>query len=318
MTERRLSPRDLRLPPLDLVRTFVAVGRRMSVTAGAEDLRITQSAASRQLRMLEDMMRVKLFVRGHRSLTFTQEGTQFFRVADDVMRQLGEVVAAISPSPTRDPVSLTASVGVAGLWLLPRIGRFKEQHPEIDIRILADNRVADLQAQSLDLAIRYCPAPAPAQHAERLFEELLAPVAHPDVCRRLESPAQLERCVLLEFDDPRYHYLHWSDWLTGMGWPYVTPKGMLRFNQYDQLIQTAVAGRGIALGRLHLLGSLLASGQLAVLATPRLPSPAASYWLVHQQEEPRRDVRVLIDWIRAQAQETEATALSILHESTVG
>ena len=110
------------LTSLDLIRGFVAVGRRMSITLAADDLCLTQSAVSRQVRTLEDMLGVKLFVRGHRSIVFTSEGERLFRRADEALKQLQDVVGAVRVGLALRPVTIAASIGVTGLWLLPRLG----------------------------------------------------------------------------------------------------------------------------------------------------------------------------------------------------
>src|SRR5687768_4670566 len=113
----------VRLPPLDLVKGFVAVGRRMSITQAADDLCVTQSAMSKQVRALEDALGVKLFHRGYRSVSFTEEGERLFRSADAAVQQLQDAASGLKAAGKR-PVTLTASIGVAGLWLLPRLGEF--------------------------------------------------------------------------------------------------------------------------------------------------------------------------------------------------
>lgn len=305
-----MSGSVVRLPSMDLVRSFVAVGRRMSITLAADDLHVTQSAVSRQIHALEDMLGVKLLVRGHRSIAFTPEGERLFRVADTAVRQLEEVVGAIAVARGRRPVTVSAPIGFAGLWLLPRMGEFQKQHPDIDLRISANARLVDLRSEGIDLAIRYCPAPAAPQGAVRLFGEALAPVAHPSLgLPSLERPEQVARSFLLDFDDQRRYHLQWADWLAARGWERIRPKGILRFNQYDQVIQAALAGQGIALGRLELLGPLLAEGRLVLLAEPqRAHEQAYAHWLIQGDLDPREDVLDVIAWIREQAAATDSHA----------
>jgi LysR family glycine cleavage system transcriptional activator len=296
-----------RMPSMDLLRSFVAVGRRMSITLAADDLCVTQSAVSRQIHALEEMLGLKLLVRGHRSITFTPDGERLFWVADRAVRQLEEVVGSLSVARHRRPVTVSAPMGFVGLWLLPRMGHFQQHHTGIDLRISADPRIVDLRDERIDLAIRYCPRSAAPQGAVRLFGETLAPVAHPALgVPPLEGPEQISKYFLLEFDDLRRHHLQWADWLSAKGWASAKPKGVLRFNQYDQVIHAAVAGQGIALGRLELLGTMLAEGRLVALSRPRpLADPEYAHWLIQGDAEPREDALAVIAWVRSQAAETE-------------
>jgi DNA-binding transcriptional LysR family regulator len=290
-----------RLSSLDLIRGFVAVGRRMSITLAAQDLCITQSAVSRQISTLEGMLGVKLLTRGHRSIAFTPEGDRLFRSANGAVQQLQDAIGAIRVKGPRQPVTITCTIGIAALWLLPRLRAFQQQHPGVDVRIAASDKVEDLRGEGIDLAIRYC-ARAP-EGAERLFGETVVPVAHPALgIDSLDSPAALERQFLLEFEGATFPWLHWHEWLASQGWEKVRPKGTLRFNQYDQVISAAVAGQGIAIGRLPLLNTLLSDGRLQALSALR-PGPATSYgyWLIKARPAPRADVVTAADWIKAQA-----------------
>jgi len=298
----------LKLASLDLVRGFVAVGRRMSITLAADDLCLTQSAVSRQVAALEAQLGVRLFARGHRSLAFTPEGERLFRSADAAVQQLQDAMGELSVAGADKPVVLGASIGVAGLWLLPRLARFQAAHPGVELRLSASDRVVDLRHDDIDLAIRYArqvPASAGGQ-AQRLFGEAVVAVAHPSVdAGALATRRGLARLTLLEFDAPRGHlrpaWLQWSSWLEGRGWAGAKPRGVLRFNQYDQVIHAALAGQGVALGRLPLLQPLLDEGRLVVVDPARIDTDYA-YWLLHADAAPRRAVRLVADWIRAEAQ----------------
>ncbi|MDG4549515.1 MAG: LysR substrate-binding domain-containing protein [Candidatus Contendobacter sp.] len=296
-----------RLPSLDLIRGFVAVGRRMSITQAAEDLCLTQSAVSRQIRSLEDALAVKLLERGHRAIAFTPAGERLFRCADDVVQDLQNVLGAIGTGRgRRQPVTITASVGVAGLWLLPRLTAFQQTHSGIEIRLAADNRILDLNAENIDLAIRYCERTAAPKGAIWLFGETVVPVAHPALGKQhLRSAADLTGEYLLEYDEPRLPGLQWGEWLRAMGWENSRPRGMQRFNQYDQLMQATASGQGIAIGRLELIQPLLAEGRLRVLAAPRrLADTGFAYWLLQADAEPRAEVRQVSEWILAEARAT--------------
>jgi len=291
---------------LDMIRGFVAVGRRMSITLAAEDLHLTQSAVSRQVRTLEEMLGVKLLVRGHRSISLTEEGERLFRCADEAIKQLQDVVGTIQVGLAARPVTLVSSIGVAGLWLVPRLNDLLRKHPNIDVRICAGNELSDLRSEAFDLAIRYCPPEAVSQEAIRLFGETVAPVVHPSQrVRGLETPKDLEAQVLLEFDGEYRPWLRWNEWLAKQGWGEARPKAFLRFNQYDQTVQAAIAGQGIALGRLELLGLALADGRLTTVKVPQVgPVTSHAYWLIRTSSAPRPEVDAVVQWIKEEASST--------------
>jgi DNA-binding transcriptional LysR family regulator len=293
-----------RLFSLDLLKGFVAVGRRMSITLAADDLCLTQSAVSRQVHALEAHLGVRLFVRKHRGVSFTNEGERLFRSADGAVRQLQQIAAEIRTSDGPRAVTVSASIGVTGLWLLPRLGRLQQLHPQLDVRLSASNQFNDLQADGVDLAVRYCKDSAAPAGAVRLFGETIAPVAHPSLEADLgESTDALERLPLLEFDDSR-PWLRWRTWLDETGWKRAKKRGILRFNQYDQLIQAALAGQGMALGRMELIQPLVDGGQLTPVRSPPAPVPSPNaYWLLQAEADPRDDVRRVAAWIRREAGE---------------
>lgn len=150
---QRMPSDLLQLPPLDLIRGFVAVARRLSISQAAADLCVTQSAVSKQIRALEDYLGTPLFVRKHRSLALTEEGERFFRRMDVCFQQLVDATASVRTMSERRPVTITATIGVMSLWLLPRLGQFQQQHPAIDVRVSANNNVLDLAVEGIDLAI---------------------------------------------------------------------------------------------------------------------------------------------------------------------
>lgn len=287
---------------MEPLRGFVAVGRRMSITAAASELCLSQSAVSRQVRALEERLQVKLFVRKHRSIAFTPEGERLFRGSDPAFRQLQHVFGTLGAAGRHALVTVSASIGVAGLWLLPRLGRFQSRHLEIDLRVAAENRIVDLAGEDVDLAIRYGRRAPAGYTASRLFGETVIPVAHPSLgVQSLGSQRDIARYVLLEFDHPGRPWLHWDGWLTAMGWHDARPKSILRFNQYDQVVRSAIAGHGIALGRLELIKPMLADRSLVTVKTSR-PGPRNDYgyWLVQADPHPRGSVAAVTAWIMSE------------------
>jgi LysR family glycine cleavage system transcriptional activator len=287
---------------MEPLRGFVAVGRHMSITLAAAELCLTPSAVSRQVQALEQRLGMRLLRRGHRSVAFTAEGERLFRSADLAVRQLQEAVESVAPVPGTRPVTVSASIGVTALWLLPQLGRFQERHPAIDLRVSASNRLIDLRQDNVELAIRYCASAAAPTGALRLFDERIAPVARPSLVQRpLLAASDLDDQVLLEYDDVQRPWLHWRHWLQTRGWR-VRPKAVLRFNQYDQVMHSAMAGQGIALGRLPLLTHWLKEGHLCALDDPHPPQGNDhAYWLLQDDEAPRASVSAVKAWLLGEA-----------------
>lgn len=295
----------VRLSSLDLVRGFVAVGRRMSITQAAQDLCLTQSAVSRQIRALEAQLGVQLLRRGHRSIAFTAEGERLFRSADGAVQQLQDVMGELRAAGALRPVTVSASIGFTSLWLMPRLGGLQARHPGIDLRVSANDRIADLRNDGIDLAVRYTSPRLAPPGATRLFGEPLAPVAHPALgLKALHSARALSKLSLLEFDDARYPWLRWRDWLAAAGWGDARPRAVLRFNQYDLVIQAALAGQGLALGRLALIRPLIEEGRLVVLDLASKSKDAEhAYWLIQADAQPRAEVRRVAEWMIGEARD---------------
>jgi LysR family glycine cleavage system transcriptional activator len=294
----------VRLSALDFLRGFVATGRRMSMALAAEDLCLSPSALSKQITGLEESLGVRLLVRGHRSIAFTREGAELFQAANAAMQQLQDAVGHILPAVEGKPVTITASIGVTALWLLPRLGPLQADHPDIDIRVAADNAVLDPRAADIDLSIRYCAEAMAPDSAIRLFGETIRPVASKMIgTDSIQTPDDLSGYVLLELDETCRPWLQWRGWMASAGWGFTRkPKGMLRFNQYDSVIQAAIAGQGIALGRMELLGPIIKAGQLQPVPTSVPPPPCDhAYFLVIADKFPRRSVMRVAEWIEAQA-----------------
>lgn len=291
----------LNLPPLDAVRGFVAVGRRMSITLAAQDLCLTQSAVSRQIQALEDYFRTPLLVRKHRAIAFTDAGERLFELAAPWLDRMAEFTQTVRHERKLRPVTITASIGVTALWILPRLGTFQTRHPQVDVRVAADNRMLDLQQEAIDLAIRYCtPADVPAR-AARLFDEEVVPVAAPAVAAHaFTRPDALLEYALLEYDDRGRPWLNWQHWLKSRQLDGRKPQATLHFNQYDQVIQAALEGQGVALGRIPLIQPMLRDGRLIAQPGATLKVEGHGYWLIEAADEPREEVRLFRDWLVAQ------------------
>uniref|UniRef100_UPI002FE25737 LysR family transcriptional regulator n=1 Tax=Noviherbaspirillum sp. TaxID=1926288 RepID=UPI002FE25737 len=222
----------LNLPPLDALRGFVAVARRMSITQAANDLCLTQSAVSRQILALEEYLGTPVLVRKHRAIALTEAGERLMALASPWMDRLAECSDAIRHNERPRPITITASFGVTALWVLPKLAAYQDANPNIDIRVAANNRILDLKQEGIDLAIRYARESDVPPGAVKLFGERVVPMASKAVAARaFQHPHALLNEVLLEYDEPLARpWLRWSEWLASAGMADAKPKAFLHCN----------------------------------------------------------------------------------------
>lgn len=284
----------------------------MSITAAAQDLCLTQSAVSRQVKLLEDYWGTPLLVRKARAIELTDVGEQLYQLAAPWLDQLSGFSQTLAQGERSSPVTVTTSVGVASLWLLPRLGSFQAEHPNIDIRLVANNRLLDIEIENIDLAIRYCTEANAPEGAVRLFGEVIAPVARKDVAfQAFGEGGKLMDQNFLELDERSRPWLRWSEWLTARGLGDARPKAYLYFNQYDQVIQAAMEGHGVALGRLALIFPMIEDGRLVAQPSGQHGTSNFAYWMTKHAGAGREDVLLFADWVAREAQATAASLSAI-------
>jgi LysR family glycine cleavage system transcriptional activator len=304
--------------PLSLgsLRAFEAVARLLSFSEAADELHVTQSAVSRQIKGLEDELGAPLFSRGTRHVELTGNGTLLLRVVAPWLDRLDAGVRQIRQSRGRRVVHLSTFASFASLWLLPQMEAFQREHEDLDIRVSASDRLVDLDEPDLDVVLRYCTASRAPAGARRLFGEVLTPVISPHFAERirdglappLATPADLAEHTLAEEDDNRAsgEFLSWRRWLDEHGEPRLQPKRWLYLNFTYQQVQAALAGQGVALARVPLITELLARGDLVEPFGPagRMHSPTA-YWLITTEaSRGRPEVKQFCDWIEERSVDT--------------
>jgi DNA-binding transcriptional LysR family regulator len=296
------------VPSLDLLRGFEAAARHLNFTRAADELFITQSAVSRQIKTLEDRLGVSLFVRQARGLQLTSQGQQLFRAVSGALRQVTEVMDSLTRREQTTRVTVTSTLAFCGLWLIPRLGRFHRAHPEVDVRIDANDRVLNLDRERIDMSVRYCMPQMAPKGAVYLFNEELVPVCSPallqDPSRPLGRPADLRHQVLLELDDPQgpAPWLQWPVWLQQAGVPALKPAGLLVFNYYDQLIRAALTGQGVALGRTALVRELIEDGSLVMPFEVVASTDRAYHAVIAGFARGRSEVARFMEWLVQEAQ----------------
>lgn len=300
---------DLRgLPSLDPLKGFDAAARHLSFTKAAAELFLTQSAVSRQIQTLEEQLGVKLFRREVRRLALTPEGEVLARAVAEMLARLDDVCSGLRASQRRPRVTVSASVGFAALWLVPRLAAFQELEPDLDVLISADNRIVDLEREGIDLALRYVCPEVPPPGGIQLFDEVVFPVASPAVAAGLPPVLRAEdlgNTTLLAFEGgSSLPWLSWEPWLLGLGLARAKPKAVLQFNQYDQMIRAAEDGRGIALARGPLVAQSIAEGRLQALGDARRHVAARAYFLVRSPGATRPEVERFAAWLLDEARKT--------------
>jgi LysR family transcriptional regulator, glycine cleavage system transcriptional activator len=291
---------------LDLLEGFEAAARHLSFTKAGEELFLTQSAVSRQIKDLEAQLGVPLFERRHRALVLTAAGQQFYAAAAQVLTTMRRATERLrADSGRKRPLSVTTTHSFAALWLIPRLAGFTRTHPGIDVRITADTRVQELERDGLDLAIRHGPASLAGPNAVRLFGERVFPVCSPKLLKKnpLREPGDLRKHCLLHYDDPevRHPWLHWKTWLEVAGIPDLRPAATLSFSGYEQIIPAAVAGHGVALGRSPLVRDLISSKQLVAPFTSTADPARAYFAITSHSAASRPEVAGFVAWLKEEA-----------------
>ena len=258
------------LPPLATLRTFEAVARNLSFTRAADELALTQSAVSHQIRALEDHLGASLFERLHRGIELTGDGRVLL---DGVRAGLDSVLLASERVRSQRRVgvlTIAAPAAFATWWLVPRLGRFASLHPDIEVRIAAmDGREPDLSRDGVDVAV----VKRPAKLADRdrvempLLREIVFPVCAPSILDNgvpLRSLHDLVRHTLIESDTAEADDTEftWSNWLSRFSIQQEQMPRQLRFSHFGLALSAAIDGLGVALGRSPMVDAELASGRL--------------------------------------------------------
>jgi LysR family transcriptional regulator, glycine cleavage system transcriptional activator len=288
------------LPPLNALRAFEAAARHLSFTAAASELNVTQAAISHQIKALEERLGLKLFRRVGRGLLLsdaaqaylTEIGAAFDRIAGATQRLHQHDAAGV--------LSATVLPSFAAKWLLPRLGRFRAAHPEIDLRISSSVEQVDLAREDFDIALRAGSGVYPGMRADLILTENFFPVCSPALLsgpRPLRAPADLRAQTLLH-DEPRDL---WQLWLKMVGIADIDATRGPGFSDSGMVIQAAIEGQGIAIAKGTLAGDDLKAGRLVRPFDQSLPANY-SYWLVCPEASAERPKIVAFrDWLLAEA-----------------
>lgn len=288
------------LPPLNAVRAFEAAARHLSFTKAAQELSVTQAAVSHQIKALEERLGVRLFQRRHRSLLLTAEGQRYFPEVQRAFELLRDATARIAREESKGVFTLSTISSFAARWLVPRLGKFVAAHPDIDLRLATSQRLTDFAREQVDAAIRYGGGDYPGLAATLLMTEELYPVCSPDLIARLplRHPEDLRNHTLLHDDGVE----EWGEWLVAAGVTGVNNDHGHWYRDSSLLLQAAIAGQGVALGRSVLAAEEIAAGRLVRPFDWSLPSTNAYYFVCPQSSMHRGKVVAFREWLLAEAE----------------
>jgi len=295
-----------RLPPLNALRAFEASARLGSFVAAAAELRVSPAAVSQQVRNLEQYLDMTLFQRLARGLVLTEQGRDYLPELSAGFDLLGESTARVRAKRADGVLTLTTLAAFANGWLLPRVHRFRERAPRIDLVLRTSRQLMDFRRDAIDLAIRLSPAPARGLHGEALCQEELFPVASPSLFGGRRTPdtlAALAEYPLLHDTDanPEQPWLGWRGWFERAGLATTASARGMQFSDSIVLIGAAVAGLGIAIGRGPHVAPMLARGQLIRVTQESWLAPW-KYFLTAPPAHFRRPVvRTFVDWALEEA-----------------
>jgi len=285
-----------RLPPMQALRAFEATARSRSLTRAAETLHVTHGAISHQIKSLEADLGVRLVERAGRGVRLTEEGERF---AARVRTAFAELMAGVEELAQRaNPRQLRVSIApsLAARWLLPRIGRFNAQHPDIDLVVSASMALADFQRDEVDVGIRYGFGRWEGVHAEHLFDDAFFPVCSPRIAGGVpKRPADLARYTLLRADGEP-----WKPWFEAAGLDWPEPARGPFFSDSAMLMQAAAEGQGIALGRRSLMGSDERNGVLVRPFATEMPGPRQIYLVYPPRLADSPKVAIFRAWLKAE------------------
>jgi len=286
-----------RLPSLNGLRAFEAAARQLSFTRAAEELNVTQSAVSHQIRALEEQMGVSLFRRVNQGLLLTDAGQLLLPPVRDALDRLAAGVERVRGHEASGRLTVSVSPYFAGRWLMPRIGRFRALHPEIELRLSASQQYVDFTRETdIDMGLRHGLGVWEGLSAVRFLDDEVFPVCSPTLAPPLRTPADLRAHVLL--DDEQHGY--WRAWLVAVGLDDLAPTAGLRLTDIGLALQAALAGQGVAMGRASLVEEDLAAGRLVRPFALSIPADYGIYAVCPEAAAERPKIAAFRDWLIAE------------------
>ncbi|MBI1777796.1 MAG: transcriptional regulator GcvA [Proteobacteria bacterium] len=297
-----------RLPPLNALRAFEAAARHLSFVKAANELHVTPAAIGHQVRQLEAILGTPLFRRVNRTLLLTDAGQACLPGIRDGFQRLSEAIESIDAVGRAGVLTVSVAPSFAAKWLVPRLDRFQDEHPDLDVRVSASMQLVDFARDDVDVAIRYGAGQYPDLVVERLLPETVLPVCAPELLQGqqpLRSPADIRFHTLLHDDSSEDDATcpDWRMWLKaakveGVDWA----RGP-RFNQSSLVLEAATRGRGVALAKAQLAADDLASGRLIRPFEAGSVILGFAYFIVYPPSKTsQQKITLFRNWLHSEAQ----------------
>lgn len=289
------------LPYLAL-RTFVEVGQRGSIKAAAQALNVTSGAVSQQIRLLEDRVGMPLFTRERSGLRLTEAGASVHPALLQAFEQIQETLLSLEQAKSWQTLTVSTVATFAASWLVPRLGRFNQRYPHIEVRVEATSAIADMRRDRVDVALRHGLGVYPNLHVTHLMAPVLVPVASPALVPANVVLTQPQDCL-------EYPLLHdadradWPLWLSAHGVSN-DPRAERGSALEDDflLIRAAEAGQGLALVPVEYAKEEIAAGRLVQVLDKPWPARFAYYVVTRPEAMQRDEVKAFVEWVIEEAQ----------------
>jgi LysR family transcriptional regulator, regulator of gene expression of beta-lactamase len=279
------------LVSLNGLRAFESAARHLSFTAAADELGVTQSAISHQIKALEDRLGIALFRRTSRGLVVTDEALALAPTLTDSFERIGRLLGQIGKGKRRETLTISVVGTFAVGWLMARLRAFEQACPFVDLRLMTNNNRVDVLGEGLDAAIRFGNGAWGGMNATRLLQASLSPMCAPALAAQLAQPADLARMVLLR----SYRGQDWLNWLKMAGVEHISLTGPI-FDSSFLMAEAAARGHGVAMLPTAFFEEALSGGRLVQPFALELAREA--YWLVTPADRPESAALVAFaDWM---------------------
>lgn len=293
--------------------TFEAAARTGSFTRAAEELAISQPAVSHAMRSLEAALGQTLFERRHKGVDLTGAGQYLLEQSSLGLTLLDQALRELRNRTRGQQVTLAVSTATATWWLMPRIARFKQLHPEVELRCITTDVDLNLERERIDLAITLGSGEFLGHDRWHFVDEEVFPVCSPVYLAQhpgLSEPASLAQATLLHLEERYRPRLDWSGWLTRFGVTLPMGSKLFAFNDYSIVLQAALEGQGVALGWRHIVAPLIAQGRLVAPLKQTITTDQPIYLLAPAGRALQPATRDLREWLIAEARADDALAAS--------